>query len=75
MSQPHVAKLVDKDILTNRDLDIKRLKPYRLTAKRQEIARGRDAGLKWCLNSLQTLERMARAMGNLVSVPRSIPLV
>ena len=69
--QPHVVKLVDKDILNDRDLDIKRLKPFRLTAKRMDIARDRSSGLKWCMGSLQSLERMARAMGNLVGQDHS----
>lgn len=36
-----------------------------------EIARNRDSGLKWCIGSLQNLERMARAMGNLVRSPET----
>lgn len=64
--QPYVTKLVEKNILNDRDLDIKRLKPFRLTAKRMEIARDRTSGQKWCFGSLQQLERMARAMGHLV---------
>jgi len=63
-----VVKLVEKDILNDRDLDIKRLRPFRLTAKRMEIARDHNSGLKWCFGSLQALERMARAMGHLVSM-------
>ncbi|WWD20885.1 hypothetical protein CI109_105362 [Kwoniella shandongensis] len=66
LMKPYVAKLVDKDILTDRDLDIKRLRPFRLTAKRMEIAKDRTSGLKWAFGSLQSLEKMARAMGNLL---------
>ncbi|KAK8850715.1 hypothetical protein IAR55_004635 [Kwoniella newhampshirensis] len=66
LMKPFVAKLVEKDILTDRDLDIKRLRPFRLTAKRMEIAKDRTSGLKWALGSLQFLEKMARAMGNLL---------
>lgn len=62
-----MKKLVDADILNERDLDVKRLKPFRLTSKRMEIARDRTSGLKWALGPLQALEKMARAMGHLVS--------
>jgi hypothetical protein len=65
-SQPFVQKLVSKDILTDRDLDIIRLKPFRMTAKRMEITRDRNSTLKWCYGSLSTIEKMARAMGHLV---------
>jgi hypothetical protein len=64
--QPFVQKLVSKDILTDRDLDIIRLKPFRMTAKRMEITRDRNSTLKWCYGSLSTIEKMARAMGHLV---------
>ncbi|WWC65008.1 uncharacterized protein I303_107622 [Kwoniella dejecticola CBS 10117] len=64
--KPNVAKLVDKDILTERDLDVKRLRPFRLTAKRMEIAKDRNSGLKWAFGSLTALEKMARAMGHLL---------
>jgi hypothetical protein len=66
-SQPFVTKLVEKDVLTDRDLDTKRLKPFRLTAKRMEITRDRTSRLKWCYGPLGQLEKMARAMGHLVS--------
>ncbi|ORX40857.1 hypothetical protein BD324DRAFT_644144 [Kockovaella imperatae] len=66
LMRPYVQKLVDKDILNERDLDVKRLKPFRLTAKRMEIARDRHSSLKWCFGSLQALEKMARAMGHLL---------
>ncbi|WVW80652.1 hypothetical protein I302_102638 [Kwoniella bestiolae CBS 10118] len=66
LMRPNVAKLVDKDILTERDLDCKRLRPFRLTAKRMEIARDRNSGLKWAFGSLTALEKMARAMGHLL---------
>ncbi|OCF45579.1 hypothetical protein I317_00481 [Kwoniella heveanensis CBS 569] len=66
LMRPHVAKLVEKDILNDRDLDCKRLRPFRLTAKRMEIARDRNSGLKWAFGSLTALEKMARAMGNLL---------
>ena len=65
-SQPFVQKLVSKDVLTDRDLDIIRLKPFRMTAKRMEITRDRNSTLKWCYGSLTTIEKMARAMGHLV---------
>jgi len=68
-SQPFVQKLVSKDILTDRDLDIIRLKPFRMTAKRMEITRDRNSTLKWCYGSLSTIEKMARAMGHLVRLP------
>jgi ATP-dependent DNA helicase MPH1 len=64
--QPFVQKLVSKDVLTDRDLDIIRLKPFRMTAKRMEISRDRNSTLKWCYGSLTTIEKMARAMGHLV---------
>jgi ATP-dependent DNA helicase MPH1 len=67
--QPFVQKLVSKDILTDRDLDIKRLKPFRMTAKRMEIGRDRTSGQKWAYGSLTQIEKMARAMGHLVSIP------
>ncbi|ORY28004.1 hypothetical protein BCR39DRAFT_536112 [Naematelia encephala] len=66
LMKPVIAGLVEKQILNERDLDYKRLRPYRLTAKRIEIARDRTSGLKWCFGSLQSLEKMARAMGNLL---------
>ncbi|RXK39401.1 hypothetical protein M231_03354 [Tremella mesenterica] len=66
LMKPYVTKLIEKGVLTDRDLDIKRLRPFRLTAKRMEIARNRDSGLKWCYGSLNQLERMARAMGHLL---------
>jgi ATP-dependent DNA helicase MPH1 len=53
--------------LHERDLDVRKLKPFRLTHRRQEIGRDRTGGLMWALNPLQTLERMARAMTHLVS--------
>ena len=62
-----MKKLVDVDILTDRDLDMKRLKPFRLTAKRMELARDRTGRNKWAFGPLQQLEKMARAMGSLVS--------
>jgi ATP-dependent DNA helicase MPH1 len=65
--QPHVKKLVDANILNDRALDIKRLKPFTMTAKRMELARDRSGRNKWALGPLQQLEKMARAMGNLVS--------
>ena len=64
--QPFVQKLVSKDVLTERDLDVARLKPFRMTAKRMEISRDRNSTLKWCYGSLTTIEKMARAMGHLV---------
>lgn len=64
--QPYVQKLVDKEVLTERDLDAKRLKPFRLTAKRMELARDKNSSLRWCFGTLQQIERMARAMGSLV---------
>lgn len=67
-SQPFVQKLVSKDVLTDRDLDIIRLKPFRMTAKRMEISRDRNSTLKWCYGSLTTIEKMARAMGHLVRI-------
>ncbi|WVF67834.1 hypothetical protein IAT40_002595 [Kwoniella sp. CBS 6097] len=66
LMRPHVARLVEKDILNDRDLDCKRLRPFRLTAKRMEIARDRGSSLKWAFGSLTALEKMARAMGNLL---------
>lgn len=69
-----MKKLVDKNVLTERDLDIKRLKPFRLTQKRMEIGRDRTSGLKWCYGSLVQLEKMARAMGHLVCLPFRILL-
>lgn len=68
-----MAKLIPKDILNERDLDCKRLKPFRLTAKKMEIMRDRNSGLKWAVGSLTSLEKMARAMGHLVS-PSQPPL-
>ena len=67
-----MQKLVDKDILSERDLDIKRLRPFRLTARRMEIARNRDSSLKWSLGSLLALDKMARAMGHLVGSHRPL---
>ncbi|WWC72771.1 uncharacterized protein I206_106735 [Kwoniella pini CBS 10737] len=64
--KPNVAKLVDKEILTERDLDVKRLRPFRLTAKRMEIGRDRNSGMKWAFGSLTALEKMARAMSHLL---------
>lgn len=64
--QPFVQKLVSKDVLNERDLDIKRLKPFRVTAKRMDIARDRKSTMKWCMSSLTMIEKMARAMGHLV---------
>jgi ATP-dependent DNA helicase MPH1 len=61
-----VQKLVEKGVLMDRDLDTKRLKPFRLTAKRMEISRDRTSGVRWALGSLQSLEHMARAMTHLV---------
>ncbi|WVQ95399.1 hypothetical protein IAU59_002496 [Kwoniella sp. CBS 9459] len=66
LMRPHVAKLVEKEILNERDLDCKRLRPFRLTAKRMEIAKDRGSSLKWAFGSLSSLEKMARAMGNLL---------
>lgn len=63
-----VQKLVDKGVLVERDLDAKRLKPFRLTAKRMEISRDRTSGQKWALGILGSLEHMARAMTHLVSL-------
>ncbi|WRT70898.1 uncharacterized protein IL334_007897 [Kwoniella shivajii] len=66
LMRPNVAKLVDKEILNERDLDCKRLRPFRLTAKRMEIAKDRNSGRSWAFGSLTALEKMARAMGNLL---------
>ncbi|WVR08777.1 hypothetical protein IAU60_005835 [Kwoniella sp. DSM 27419] len=66
LMRPNVQKLVDKDILNDRDLDTKRLRPFRLTAKRMEIARDRTSGLRWAIGSLTALEKMSRAMGYLL---------
>jgi len=64
--QQRTEKLVDANILTDRALDIKRLKPFTMTAKRMEMARDRSGRNKWALGPLQQLEKMARAMSNLV---------
>jgi ATP-dependent DNA helicase MPH1 len=66
LSQPYVLKLVDKDVLNDRDLNISRLKPFRLTVKKMELKKGGNSGLMWCFGTLTSLEKMARAMGNLV---------
>ncbi|KAI9633416.1 uncharacterized protein MKK02DRAFT_18316 [Dioszegia hungarica] len=66
LMRPMVQKLVDKGVLMDRDLDTKRLKPFRLTAKRMEISRDRTSGVRWALGSLQSLEQMARAMTHLL---------
>lgn len=54
-------------MLTERDLDAKRLKPFRLTARRMEILRDRQSQSKWAIGALNQLEKMATAMRNLVS--------
>lgn len=50
----------------DRDLDAKRLRPFRITAKRMEITRDRRSTLKWAIGPLTQIEKMARAMGYLV---------
>lgn len=65
--QPIIQKLVERHILTERDLDAKRLKTFRVTAKRMEIARDPTSGLKWAIGTLGNLEKMCRAMAYLVS--------
>jgi ATP-dependent DNA helicase MPH1 len=60
-----VIKLVQKEILNERDLDVWKLKPFRLTMRRQEIMR--DPSMKWAIGMITQLEKMSRAMGSLVS--------
>ncbi|KAL1412451.1 3'-5' DNA helicase [Vanrija albida] len=62
LMKPFVAKLVDKNVLNHRDLDVTRMKPYRLTSKRLEIAKDRSSGLAWAFGALNNIEKMARAM-------------
>ncbi|TXT12930.1 hypothetical protein VHUM_01331 [Vanrija humicola] len=66
LMKPFIAKMVEKNILTERDLDAKRLRPFRVTAKRMEIARDRNSGLQWTYGPLNNIEKMARAMGHLL---------
>lgn len=63
--QPFIKKLVDKDILTERDLDAKRLRPFRITAKKMELGK---SGQRWAFGPLGVLDKMARAMSHLVSL-------
>lgn len=63
--QPFIKKLVDKDILTERDLDAKRLRPFRITAKKMELSK---SGQRWAFGPLGVLDKMARAMSHLVSL-------
>lgn len=60
-------KLVEKGVLTERDLDAKRLKTFRVTSRRIDITRDRTSGLKWAIGTLNNIEKMCRAMANLVS--------
>ncbi|WOO82285.1 Fanconi anemia group M protein [Vanrija pseudolonga] len=64
--KPFIAKLVERNILTERDLDAKRLRPFRLTAKRMELSRDRSSGATWAFGPLNNLEKMARAMLHLL---------
>jgi ATP-dependent DNA helicase MPH1 len=66
-TQPHVDKLVKKDILDERDYDASRLKPFKLTMIRGQLKRNPNHG--WAYGSLNMLEKMARAMGSLVRGP------
>lgn len=72
--QPFILKLVEKGVLTERDLDAKRLKTFRITARRMEIGRDRTSGLKWAMGTLGNIEKMCRAMGNLVSLDEPLQL-
>lgn len=60
---PFIKKLVDKDILTERDLDAKRLRPFRITAKKMELGK---SGQRWAFGPLGVLDKMARAMSHLL---------
>ncbi|KLT45812.1 P-loop containing nucleoside triphosphate hydrolase protein [Cutaneotrichosporon oleaginosum] len=66
LMKPIIQKLVERHVLTERDLDVKRLKTFRVTARRMEIARDRTSGLKWAMGTLGNLEKMCRAMAYLL---------
>ncbi|ODN92051.1 hypothetical protein L198_05723 [Cryptococcus wingfieldii CBS 7118] len=59
---PIVKKLVDKEVLTANALDVKRLRPFAITAKRAEFAKRRQQGMQWVYGPLGQVEKMARAM-------------
>ncbi|WVQ77137.1 hypothetical protein IAR50_006820 [Cryptococcus sp. DSM 104548] len=59
---PIVKKLVDKDVLSSSALDVKRLRPFAITAKRAEFARRKQQGMQWVYGPLGQVEKMARAM-------------
>lgn len=59
---------MQRNVLTERDLDATRLKTFRVTARRMEITRDRHSGLKWAIGTLNNLEKMCRGMAYLVGV-------
>ncbi|WVQ86187.1 hypothetical protein IAT38_008355 [Cryptococcus sp. DSM 104549] len=64
LMKPYIVKLVEADILNDRDLDATRMRTFRLTAKRQEVMAARTQ--MWAVGPLGQIEKMARAMGNLL---------
>ncbi|GMK56457.1 hypothetical protein CspeluHIS016_0302970 [Cutaneotrichosporon spelunceum] len=66
LMKPIIQKLVERNILTERDLDAKRLRTFRVTSRRMEIARDPTSGLKWAIGTLRNLEKMCRAMAYLL---------
>ncbi|WVO18165.1 hypothetical protein L204_105868 [Cryptococcus depauperatus] len=62
---PYVQKLVGQGVLNERDLDVKRLRTFRITSIRMQLQRKKQ-GTKNAIGSLNTIEKMARAMGHLL---------
>ncbi|BEI90429.1 uncharacterized protein CcaverHIS019_0304990 [Cutaneotrichosporon cavernicola] len=66
LMKPIIQKLVERHVLTERDLDAKRLKTFRVTSRRLEISRDPTSGLKWAIGTLNNLDKMCRAMAYLL---------
>lgn len=66
LMRPMIKKMVDKHVLSERDLDPTRLRPYTVQAKTMEL--GRLPQFKWIWGSMNQIRQMAQAMAHLVSL-------
>lgn len=65
LMRPRIKPMVDKGILSERDLDPTRLRPFTVQVKTMEL--GRRPEFKWIYGPMNQIRQMAAAMANLVS--------
>lgn len=66
LMHPIIKRLVDKNVLSPRDLDATRLRPFTVRAKMMEL--GRLPQFKWIYGPMSQLNKMAAVMQHLVSL-------